>query len=454
MDSYGSWTSTAIGNITISANSIISTNTNGNINLTPNGTGAVVIDTPKSANSTEIWYDINGNEIWAGVTTTDAVTYISFIPGATGVAAVIKGLGETNCGLDLIGQGSGPIRLGHATSAGVDFLADQPIRDSSGNELVKWTKVGSAVNELTIGNNSTGLGPTLTASGETNLPITLAGKGTGPVNIGQTSSTGVKFLADQPILDSAGLALIKFTKVGTAVTWLNISNNSTGVGPVLLGEGETNTDLTIKGTGSGKLKLGQASTGGIQLEADQPILDSAGNEYLKFVKTSSAVNEFTIKNSATTVAPIISATGGDTHIGLQLTPKGTASVVSTGIFLKKVNVVTDTTAGVYTYTAAGMFGGLFLRNPNGASRADLSPAASVLVTAAGPGVAVNSGFRFTIRNTATAAETITFSTASGITLSGTMTIAQNTSRSFLGVFTNVTGASEAVTIYDEGATSL
>jgi hypothetical protein len=40
------------------------------------------------------------------------------------------------------------------------------------------------------------------------------------------------------------------------------------------------------------------SVTGVQLFADQPILDSSGNELIKFVKTSSAVNEITITNTA------------------------------------------------------------------------------------------------------------------------------------------------------------
>lgn len=54
----------------------------------------------------------------------------------------------------------------------------------------------------------------------------------------------------------------------------------------------------------------------------------AGNpELVLFTSVASAVNEITITNAATGNAPIISATGGDTNIGITLTPKGTGDVL-------------------------------------------------------------------------------------------------------------------------------
>jgi hypothetical protein len=112
-------------------------------------------------------------------------------------------------------------------------------------------------------------------------------------------------------------------------------------------------------------------------------------------------------------------------------------------------VTIDATGGVRTYTAAELIGGLILRDPAGGNRADVSPAAADVVAGI-PGAIVGSSFEFTIRNTADAAETITVTAGAGVTLSGTMTIAQNNSKRFLAVCTNVTGGAEAVTIYSLG----
>jgi hypothetical protein len=69
-----------------------------------------------------------------------------------------------------------------------------------------------------------------------------------------------------------------------------------------------------------------SSTQNIQLPTAKSIADDSGNEYLKFVKTASAVNEISITNSATGNSPDLSVTGGDTNIGLSLTTKGTGLI--------------------------------------------------------------------------------------------------------------------------------
>jgi len=51
--------------------------------------------------------------------------------------------------------------------------------------------------------------------------------------------------------------------------------------------------------------------------------DTNGNELFKVTPTASAVNEFTITNGATGNAPILSATGSDTNIDVNIAPKGT-----------------------------------------------------------------------------------------------------------------------------------
>ena len=57
------------------------------------------------------------------------------------------------------------------------------------------------------------------------------------------------------------------------------------------------------------------------------ILDTNGNEELKFTTTASAVNEITITNAATGTRPDLSVTGGDTNVGLSITTKGTGLVL-------------------------------------------------------------------------------------------------------------------------------
>ena len=56
------------------------------------------------------------------------------------------------------------------------------------------------------------------------------------------------------------------------------------------------------------------------------ILDTNGNEEIKFTATSSAVNEITVANAATGNAPSVTASGTNTNINLNVNAKGNGSV--------------------------------------------------------------------------------------------------------------------------------
>lgn len=57
------------------------------------------------------------------------------------------------------------------------------------------------------------------------------------------------------------------------------------------------------------------------------ILDGNGAELIRATSTASAVNEVTIANAATGSGPVVSATGNDTNINLEVASKGTGAVV-------------------------------------------------------------------------------------------------------------------------------
>ena len=164
---------------------------------------------------------------------------------------------------------------------------------------------------------------------------------------------------------------------------------------------------------------------------------------------SEAGNGVQIVPAVSGAAPGVNSVGDDTNVSYKITPKGTGKVLAASAICPFVTVTTDTTAGALTYTAAMLLGGIILRDPNGAGRSDVTPTAALLVAAI-PGAAVGQAFEFTIRNTADAAETITVTAGTGTTLSGTMTIAQNNSKRFLAVLTNVTSGAEAYTVYSLG----
>lgn len=58
--------------------------------------------------------------------------------------------------------------------------------------------------------------------------------------------------------------------------------------------------------------------------------DANGNEWIKQTATTSAVNEFTVANAATGNGPTLSATGDDSNVDINLTPKGTGVIKLNG----------------------------------------------------------------------------------------------------------------------------
>jgi hypothetical protein len=61
------------------------------------------------------------------------------------------------------------------------------------------------------------------------------------------------------------------------------------------------------------------------------IADANGNELLIMDTVTSAINEITVSNAATSGTPAISATGGDTDISLNLVSKNAGTVKINGI---------------------------------------------------------------------------------------------------------------------------
>ena len=116
------------------------------------------------------------------------------------------------------------------------------ILDTNGLELLNLTATASAVNELTLANASTGNNPTLSATGETNVGITLTPKGTGEVviaagnlNYGATAVTATG--AELNYSDLATLGTSAASKVLTAN-----ANNLTTISGAVLNTEDTLTD--------------------------------------------------------------------------------------------------------------------------------------------------------------------------------------------------------------------
>ena len=137
-----------------------------------------------------------------------------------------------------------------------------------------------------------------TASGVTNKVYIIRNSTTGAftVKVLVQGQTGVTFSATD-----------KGTKIlfvnGTDVIDSNIGKLSNDITPTLAANLDTNAK-------------------NILIDSGNFIGDENGNEQIKFATTASAVNEISVTNAATGNNPAISATGGDTNVGITLTPKG------------------------------------------------------------------------------------------------------------------------------------
>lgn len=114
-----------------------------------------------------------------------------------------------------------------------------------------------------------------------------------------------------------------------------------------------------------------------------------------------------------------------------------------------VTPTANAVAAAVTFSVAEILSGMILRDTASSARADLVPTAANIVAGIN-GCQANTSFRTIIRNTSSGAGSITVTTNTGITLSGTMTIAYLTQKEFLVVVTSVVPGAEAVTFYSMG----
>ncbi len=145
--------------------------------------------------------------------------------------------------------------------ANAEILDEGDLNDPRGNEVIILAGVASAVNEITVSNAATGNAPSMAATGDdTDIDVDVAGKGTGAVNLGQATSTGVKLVADQPILDSSDNELIEVAKTASAVNHVKITNAATNNDPQIEAAGaDTNMDLLVEGKGTGGVQIAAAT---------------------------------------------------------------------------------------------------------------------------------------------------------------------------------------------------
>jgi hypothetical protein len=161
-----------------------------------------------------------------------------------------------------------------------------------------------------------------------NQVIKLTGTITTSVNVIIPDSVEKTYVIENAT--SGGFTVTVKTSSGTGVTW-----GATDKGIKMVYSDGTNvvdTAFTEVSSDYSPTLSGILDTNGNDVVIDDAgaLEDDSNNEYIKFAKTATAVNEITVTNAAASGTPNISATGDDTNIDLNLTPKGIGRVTFNG----------------------------------------------------------------------------------------------------------------------------
>ncbi|KKU14608.1 MAG: hypothetical protein UX21_C0014G0010, partial [Microgenomates group bacterium GW2011_GWC2_45_8] len=165
----------------------------------------------------------------------------------------------------------------------------------------------------------------ITATG-TNGNISIAPDGTGQINVTGNTTTTNFFNVSNAQLTTGSLI------TGTA------ANGNTGFELIDLLSGASPTSkFSVTDTGLTTVGANLNVTGDLKLTGGD-ILDSNGNESIRFGTTASAVNEATLTNAATAGTVLFAATGGDTDIALSIDSKGADALNLNGTATGDVNL--------------------------------------------------------------------------------------------------------------------
>ena len=161
-----------------------------------------------------------------------------------------------------------------------------------------------------------------------NQVLKLTGTITGNKNVVIPDSIEKTFIVENA---TSGAHTVTFkTTSGTGVTWAATDKGT----KMIYSDGTNVVDTAFTELSSDKSpQLAadlDANGNNILIDNGNFIADENGAEQIKFATTASAVNEMTATNAATGNAPELSATGGDTNVDLNLTPKGIGRVTFNG----------------------------------------------------------------------------------------------------------------------------
>jgi len=191
--------------------------------------------------------------------------------------------------------------------------------DSTVRGYVSIDVAGSANVTLTSNNSTLNTDDSTTDDQVHNKVIELTGALTGDIYVFTDAVEGEYIIFN----NTSGSQTLTFSNTGHAANGVAVTQ---GTKKLLY---TTGTNVVDVFAGSGLLSEVVEDTTpqlGGQLDVNGNAIGNGTEELIKFVETGSAVNEFTITNNATGSNPILSATGDDTNIGIDLTTKGTGFI--------------------------------------------------------------------------------------------------------------------------------
>jgi hypothetical protein len=180
------------------------------------------------------------------------------------------------------------------------------INDAGGDEYLKFIESTTPVNYIQITNADSGSPPRLQGAGETNTDLLLLGSGTGNVYIADAADVTKDVNFELNGATTAKTTTLAFVQTNDRT--ITFPDDSVTLASVTGTETLTNKTLTLP-------KIATAGA----------ICDAGGDEYLKFVESSTPVNYIQITSADTATAPRVQA-AGETNVDLLLMGSGTGDV--------------------------------------------------------------------------------------------------------------------------------
>jgi hypothetical protein len=248
--------------------------------------------------------DTSGTTQLAVAHTASAVNYVQVNGATTGNRPTISAQGsDANVALALSAKAGG--NMFFTASSFFDFAL-------SGGTQFRTTNTASAVNYIQLTGSATGGATFMSSAGsDTNIPLSVASKGTGILYLG----------GGQTRIASNGSNSLIVGGPSGAVNYVAINSSATGITPSFLARGgDANVGLTF----------GAFNDANIDFYASGDPNSGTGRLQLRVAPTASAVNYVQVTGASTGNTPEVSAKGSDTNISLLAITKGSGSFVVFG----------------------------------------------------------------------------------------------------------------------------